>query len=101
MRKQTYTLFVASNHRGSVRRITVPLYAVHVLAVLAVVGVFYYLRIARSIYLEEPPPGAAPVSVHWAQHLAIVVSAAAVVILGVFPRPWIDSALRAAAEWKH
>ena len=38
MRKQTYTLFVASNHRGSVRRITVPLYAVHVLAVLAVVG---------------------------------------------------------------
>ena len=38
MKKQTYTLFVASNQRGTVRRITVPLYAIHVLAVLAVVG---------------------------------------------------------------
>ncbi len=38
MKRQTYTLFVASNQRGTVRRITVPLYAVHVLAALAVVG---------------------------------------------------------------
>lgn len=38
MKRQTYTLFVASNQRGTVRRVTVPLYAVHLLAALAVVG---------------------------------------------------------------
>ena len=38
MKSETYTLFVASNRRGTVRRVSVPFYALHVLAVLAVVG---------------------------------------------------------------
>lgn len=38
MKRQTYTLFVASNQRGTVRRVTIPLYAIHLFAVLAVVG---------------------------------------------------------------
>jgi murein DD-endopeptidase MepM/ murein hydrolase activator NlpD len=38
MKPETYTLFVASNRRGTMRKITVPFYALHVLAVLAVVG---------------------------------------------------------------
>lgn len=38
MKRQTYTLFVASNHRGRVRRITIPLYALHFLMILSVVG---------------------------------------------------------------
>jgi murein DD-endopeptidase MepM/ murein hydrolase activator NlpD len=38
MKRQTYTLFVASNHRGSVRRVTIPLYALQLLMALAVVG---------------------------------------------------------------
>jgi len=38
MKAETYTLFVASNRRGTVRRLTVPFYALHALAVLAVVG---------------------------------------------------------------
>src|ERR1700720_381268 len=38
MKRQTYTLFVASNHRGRVRRITIPLYILHLLVILSVVG---------------------------------------------------------------
>ena len=38
MKSETYTLFMASNRRGTVRRVTVPFYALHALAVLAVVG---------------------------------------------------------------
>jgi murein DD-endopeptidase MepM/ murein hydrolase activator NlpD len=38
MKPETYTLFVASNRTGSMRKITVPFYALHVLAVLAIVG---------------------------------------------------------------
>jgi murein DD-endopeptidase MepM/ murein hydrolase activator NlpD len=38
MKPETYTLFVASNRSGTVRKVTVPFYALHLLAVLAVVG---------------------------------------------------------------
>jgi murein DD-endopeptidase MepM/ murein hydrolase activator NlpD len=38
MKPETYTLFMASNRRGTMRKITVPFYALHLLAVLAVVG---------------------------------------------------------------
>lgn len=38
MNFETYTLLVASNRRGTIRKITVPFYALHVLGVLAVVG---------------------------------------------------------------
>jgi murein DD-endopeptidase MepM/ murein hydrolase activator NlpD len=38
MKPETYTLFVASNRSGKMRRLTVPFYALHVLAVLAIVG---------------------------------------------------------------
>ncbi len=38
MAPETYTLFVASNRRGTMRRIRVPFYALYMLAALAVVG---------------------------------------------------------------
>ncbi len=38
MKSDSYTFFLASNRRGNVRKLTVPGYAVHLLAVLAIVG---------------------------------------------------------------
>jgi murein DD-endopeptidase MepM/ murein hydrolase activator NlpD len=38
MKRHTYTLFVASTHRGKVRRITIPLYVLHLLVLFAIVG---------------------------------------------------------------
>lgn len=65
-------------------------------AVLAVVGVFYYLRVARSIYLDEPEAGAAPLRVPATQGIVIFVSAAAIVAIGVWPAPLFTGALAAA-----
>ncbi len=38
MKAQSYTFFIASSDRGSVRKIRVPVYVLHVLMVLAIVG---------------------------------------------------------------
>jgi murein DD-endopeptidase MepM/ murein hydrolase activator NlpD len=38
MKFETYTLLVASNRRGTLRKVTVPFYALHVLAALSIVG---------------------------------------------------------------
>jgi murein DD-endopeptidase MepM/ murein hydrolase activator NlpD len=38
MKPEAYTFFVASNRKGSFRKITLPAYVLHVMAVLAVVG---------------------------------------------------------------
>ena len=38
MKPETYTLFMASNRGGAIRKITVPFYALHVLAILSIVG---------------------------------------------------------------
>jgi NADH-quinone oxidoreductase subunit N len=65
-------------------------------AILTVVALFYYLVVARAMYIE-PPRTATPVPVPPALVLVIFVSAAAVLLLGLYPRPLVDAALRAAA----
>jgi NADH-quinone oxidoreductase subunit N len=89
-------VFIAAWHTGGTALFVLVILG----AVLAVVGVFYYLKIARSIYLDDAPPDAVAVHVPRAQALAIGISAAAVVIMGIFPRPLIDSALAFAQDWR-
>src|SRR6266852_5727520 len=38
MRPKAYTFFIASSHRGSVRKVRVPFYVLHLLMLLAIVG---------------------------------------------------------------
>jgi murein DD-endopeptidase MepM/ murein hydrolase activator NlpD len=38
LKPETYTFFMASNRRGTMRKVSVPMYALHLLAILAVVG---------------------------------------------------------------
>jgi NADH-quinone oxidoreductase subunit N len=64
-------------------------------AVLTVVALFYYLLIAKQMYID-PPATTAPVAVPVAVRLVVLVSALAVVLLGLFPGPLVDTALRAA-----
>jgi NADH-quinone oxidoreductase subunit N len=68
---------------------------------LAVVGVYYYLRVARSLYLEDPLEGQKPVVMGMPLRLALVVSAAGVVLIGLWPRPLFDTALAAAKSFLH
>jgi len=65
-------------------------------AVLTVVALFYYLAIARQMYIERPvrtervplPPSLAT---------AILIAVVGVVALGVYPKPVVMAALRVAA----
>ena len=65
-------------------------------AILTVVALFYYLLVAKQMYID-PPARPTPVPVPAALALVLAVSAAAVVLLGLYPGPLVDSALRAAA----
>jgi NADH-quinone oxidoreductase subunit N len=64
-------------------------------AVLTVVALFYYLLVAKQMYIDAPAR-ATPVAVPPALALVLVISAVAVVLLGLYPGPLLDSALRAA-----
>ena len=66
--------------------------------VLAVMSLFYYLRVLRAAYMvddgaDRPAPAPAP-----ALRLAIGLCLVAVVGLGLWPRPLVDSAARAGAD---
>jgi len=65
-------------------------------AVLTVVALFYYLRVAREMYID-PPATPTAVAVPASLTLVVALSAAAVVLLGLYPGPLVDLALRAAA----
>jgi NADH-quinone oxidoreductase subunit N len=65
-------------------------------AVLTVVALFYYLLVAKQMYID-PPVRPTPVPVPPALALVLAVSAVAVVLLGLYPGPLVDAALRAAA----
>lgn len=65
---------------------------------LSVVALFYYLRVARSMYLGEPTD-AAPVRVDGALKLAVLICALATAGMGLYPRPLIEAARVAAHAW--
>jgi NADH-quinone oxidoreductase subunit N len=64
-------------------------------AVLSVVALFYYLLVAKQMYIDAPARST-PVPVPPALALVLAVSAIAIVLLGLYPGPLLDSALRAA-----
>lgn len=65
-------------------------------AVLATVGLYYYLTVLKSAYITEPKDET-PVRVDPALAAAICVCLLAVVGMGAYPAPLLDAATRAAA----
>jgi NADH-quinone oxidoreductase subunit N len=65
----------------------------------SVLGLFYYLRVARSMYLGEPTD-VSPVRVGLALRLAVAVCALATAGLGLYPRPVVEAAAVAAQAWQ-
>jgi NADH-quinone oxidoreductase subunit N len=65
-------------------------------AVLTVVALYYYLLVARRMYIE-PAEGRGPVAVPGLLGLAIVICLLGVIGVGVYPGPWVDMALRVAS----
>jgi NADH-quinone oxidoreductase subunit N len=67
-------------------------------AVLAVVGLFYYMQVARAMYMK-PPKGAAPVETDLGLVLGVGLCLAGVVAFGLYPAPLLESAERAVAPF--
>jgi NADH-quinone oxidoreductase subunit N len=65
-------------------------------AVLAIVALFYYLGVAKAAYVTAPRR-ADPVTVGAPLGAAIAACLLAVVLMGLWPRPVLESAERAAA----
>lgn len=65
-------------------------------SLLAVVALFYYLQVARAMYMNEPKRGSR-VRVKPALAIAIGMCLLAVIGMGVYPSPFIDGARAASA----
>lgn len=66
-------------------------------AALAVVGLFYYLQVARAIYMKPPAEGhSEPIKTGFGISVAILLCLLGVVGLGVWPGPLLESAEAAA-----
>jgi len=66
-------------------------------ALLTVVALFYYLLVAKRMYIEPPDAGAGPLRMPPTLALALILCALAVVGLGLYPKPVVMAALRVAA----
>jgi NADH-quinone oxidoreductase subunit N len=66
-------------------------------AILTVVALFYYLLIAKRMYID-PPATTTPVRAPFLLTLSIVFCVAGVVGIGVYPKPLVMAALRAASS---
>lgn len=67
--------------------------------VLAVIGLFYYLRLLRAAYMTEPAEGApATAKAGPALGFSIALCVAAVVGIGLYPKPFVDAALEASRD---
>ena len=64
-------------------------------AVLTVVALYYYLLVARRMYIEAPV-NHAPVRVPALLSLGIALCALAVIVIGIYPGPWVALTMRVA-----
>jgi len=65
-------------------------------AVLTVVALYYYLLVARRMYIE-PPERREGVAIPAALGIAIAGCVVGVVGMGLYPAPWVDMAMRVAS----
>ena len=64
-------------------------------ALMAIVALFYYLRMARAAFMQ-PPGEATPITPTPALTAAIVVCLLGVMGMGLYPTPFVNGAVQAA-----
>jgi NADH-quinone oxidoreductase subunit N len=67
-------------------------------AIFAVVGLFYYMHIGRSIYIAQPLANAASIKVGRPTAIAIGIALIGVLGMGLYPGPFVQAADKAAAR---
>jgi len=63
------------------------------------VSLYFYLNVAKAIYLQEPVPDAQPIPVTLPLRAALYFCLAAIIGLGIFQRPLVEAAVNAAAAF--
>jgi NADH-quinone oxidoreductase subunit N len=87
-----FQVFMAAWHSGQV-------FLVLLGAGLAVVALFYYLRIARAMYIEPAPTegeDSEKPAIGLPGRIAIAAALAGVLGLGIYPKPFVEAAMVAA-----
>ncbi len=64
----------------------------------SVIGLYYYLRILKVIYLDPAPEGAAKIRFNARWVTAAAICAAGILLLGVLINPWTQAAMQSAAS---
>jgi NADH-quinone oxidoreductase subunit N len=67
-------------------------------AVNTVVSFYYYVRFIRAMYIGDREADARPLSLSAPLQTALVVCAVAVIVIGVYPQPFINAAEAVAAS---
>jgi NADH-quinone oxidoreductase subunit N len=70
------------------------LWLVVIAAAMSVVGAYYYLRVIKLMYFDEPAPHLPPAHAAAGVRLALGLNAAAVLLLGLLPGPLLDLCAR-------
>src|SRR5580658_4968597 len=70
------------------------LWLVIVAAAMSVVGAYYYLRIIKLMYFDDPAGAQPPTTRELGLRLTLSVNAAAVLVLGLLPGPLLDLCAR-------
>lgn len=63
---------------------------------MSMVSVYYYLIVAKAMYLGAPKEGAEPIKVSAASQLALAVCLVLVLFFGLYPTPLLDLAMNVA-----
>ena len=69
-------------------------------AAAAVVSLYFYMNVAKAIYLQEPEAGAAPIPVSRPMRAALYFCMVAIIGLGIFQRPLVEAAVKAATVFQ-
>lgn len=72
------------------------LIAVGVAILASLISLYYYLIVIRQMYIEKPAPGASRLHVPASSWLLLAALVAAMVLAGLYPRPLVEFAERAA-----
>ncbi|MBC7347220.1 MAG: NADH-quinone oxidoreductase subunit N, partial [Clostridia bacterium] len=75
-----FYLFTAAIDRGYV-------WLALVAVVMTMVSVYYYLLVAKAMFIKEPPAGSAPLKVPTGLQVALVACFLVIVLVGVYPGP--------------
>ncbi|AKX93746.1 NADH-quinone oxidoreductase subunit N [Neomoorella thermoacetica] len=66
---------------------------------MSMVSVYYYLLVAKAMYLGNPPEGSKPLRVAPGLQVAMVVSLLILFILGIYPTPLTNYAMNSAVTF--